>query len=346
MNGSRLFVVIAAGMLLVGLSCNRSIDHVTGDTSALRGAGSTFAEPLFDRWIDEYRREKTGANIKYDAVGSGEGQERFFTGRVDFAATDAHVTNEQLAAVDRGAIMIPIAMGGIAIAYNPAGLPDGIKLPRDVYVDIFLGKIPYWNDPRIVAANTGITLPRIPISRIVRLDSSGTTFTFTSHLSSVSTTWQTGPGAGKLVSWPGAFQTAAGNERVAGLVKQVQGGISYVEYGTARGAGLRMAMLENKRGEFVKPSNESISASLLAVSGALSESESFYNPDANNGYPIVTRTWLLTHKQSADRERANAVKEFIGWALTTGQASGETLGYVRLPKEMAAEALAAIYGVN
>jgi phosphate transport system substrate-binding protein len=314
--------------------CSRSSARPEGEI-VINGAGSTFAAPLYEEWGERFAKLHPGIHIEYDAVGSGDGQARFLQRAVDFGASDAPLTSEQLTGVDGGGLMIPVAAGGIVVAYNTKDLPDGLKLPRDVLADIFLGKITSWNDGRIAAANPGMNLPKHDISRIVRSDSSGTTQAFSGHLSSISDAWRSGPGTGKRVSWPGSFQTASGNDNVAGMVKMTDGAVGYIEYGTAKVAGLRMAALENKRGTFVAPSKESIRTA-FSQGGAASLSVSA-DPDGEGSYPIVTGTWLLTYHRG-DAKRMDALRSFVAWCLTDGQEAGEALGYVRLPEETLAAA--------
>ena len=204
--------------------------------------------------------------MSYDAVGSGEGTRQFMAGTVDFGASDAAMRDDQMAAVARGVQLLPAVAGSIVLAYNLDGLGGDLKLTRDVYVDIFLGKIKTWDDSRIKAINPGLRLPNDNIALVVRQDSSGTTYAFTNHLSAISDTWRDrGPGVGQMIDWPGNAMVAPGNEGVAGRIKMSQGAIGYVEYGIAQRAGLSMAWLENKAGQFVQPHGGSGLATLLNV---------------------------------------------------------------------------------
>jgi ABC-type phosphate transport system substrate-binding protein len=206
----------------------------------LHGAGSTFAAPLFKKWIDEYSVSHRNVTVTYDAVGSGEGVKRFLAESVDFAGSDEILSESEIAKVP-GAIMLPIAAGMIALAYNIPGVNSEIKLPRDVYVEIFAGKIRKWDDPRIQAANPGIAFPRRDIALVARQDSSGTTAAFTNHLAAIGPAWQAaGMGVGKLIDWPAGILLAPGNEGVAARIRLSEGSIGYVEYWFAQRLGLRM----------------------------------------------------------------------------------------------------------
>lgn len=321
-----LLIMLSAALVTCG--CSGGTRRLEGEI-VINGAGSTFAAPLYEEWGEHFAKLHPDVHVEYDAVGSGDGQARFLQRAVDFGASDAPLTSEQLNGVDGGGLMIPVAAGGIVVAYNTKDLPNGLKLPRDVLADIFLGKITAWNDSRIAAANPGVSLPKRDISRIVRSDSSGTTQAFSGHLSSISDAWRSGPGTGKRVSWPGSFQTASGNDNVAGMVKLTDGAVGYVEYGTAKVAGLGMASLENKRGKFVTPSRESIRTA-LSQGDAASLSVSA-DSDGEGSYPIVTGTWHLTYHRG-DAKRMDALRSFVAWCLTDGQEAGEALEFVRLPE--------------
>jgi phosphate transport system substrate-binding protein len=173
------------------------------------GSGASFPFPLYSAWFKDFSHKNKHANIDYQAKGSGAGILDFINHTVDFAASDAAMTPEEIAKVKDGVVLLPMTAGEIVIAYNLPGNPKGLKLPRDVYPDIFLGKITKWNDARIQGANPDLKLPDLPITVVRRADSSGTTFVFTSHLSAISPDWKNGPGAGKTVNWPSSDKIVA-----------------------------------------------------------------------------------------------------------------------------------------
>lgn len=329
--------LLAVAMLSLSVA---SCAPATPDTRlVLHGAGSTFAAPLFKKWTDEYQAIDSAVLIDYDSVGSGEGQARFVDGAVDFGVSEVILSADQVQTVKRGALLVPLAAGVIVLAYSPQEIPDGLKLPRDVYVDIFLGKINAWDDPRIVAANPGVSIPNRQIQRIVRRDSSGATYAFTSHLSAISDAWRNGPGVGKIVKWPHEYEKEPGNERVAGSIQKGSGAIGYVEYGAARAAGLHIARLENKRGEYIKPSSDSARLALASVGSQPDRLVALHDPDASGVYPIVTCTWLMVYKHYGDQKRAEAMKRFVRWGLTDGQKYCESLGLAPLSTENVFNAL-------
>ena len=265
--------------------------------------------------------------VDYDIVGSGEGTKRFLEGTVDFGASDAALTDEEIASVKRGAVLIPVTAGSIVLAYSPEGLPPQLKLSRSVYADIFLGKITRWDDDRIAAINPGVTFPRRDIQVVVRQDSSGTTFAFTNHLSAISEEWRKGPGVGKSVGWPAHVSRANGNEGVAGTISRGVGMIGYVEYGTAQRAGLGMAWLENKAGNYIKPTGTSGLETLLQTKMPTNLRLFMPDPDGKDSYPIVTYSWLLLYGKYDDPKKLDALKDVVRWCLDEGQQDSESLGY-------------------
>jgi phosphate transport system substrate-binding protein len=299
---------------------------------ALRGAGSTFAAPLYRKWIDEYTVSHRGVTIAYDAVGSGEGVKRFLDGSVDFAGSDEVLSGTELAKIP-GALMLPITAGMITIAYNIPGVNSEIKLPRDVYVDIFIRKIRKWDDPRIATANPGIAFPHRDIALVVRQDSSGTTAAFTSHLATISPGWRAaGMDVGKFIEWPSAVLPASGNEGVAARIRLSEGSIGYVEYWFAQRLGLRMAALENKAGNFITPTAH---AGELALSGRVAQVQelaaSVADPSGTDAYPVVSYSWMLIHAQYADQAKETVLREFANWSLSDhGQNYAAQLGYLPL----------------
>jgi phosphate transport system substrate-binding protein len=318
--------------------------------TAIKGAGSTFITPLVAKWIDEYRRTHEAVAFTYDAVGSGEGVKRFLAGTVDFGASDAALNDKELAQANprRGAVMIPMAAGMVVLAYNLPGITGGLSLARDVYLDIFAGRIRSWSDPRIAATNPGLQLPKIDIVRVVRRDSSGTTFIMTNHLGAADPWWATqGPGVGKLVDWGGAM-TAVGNEGVAQRVKITSGAIGYMGYEVAHRLGLPVATLQNKAGTLVAPNPQGGQLALASVGDQVPANLRLFlpDPDGIGSYPIVGYTWVLLDAHYADPVKAQALKDTLGWGLAQGQSFATALGFVPLPPAMVAKARVALAGVR
>jgi phosphate transport system substrate-binding protein len=303
---------------------------------ALRGAGSTFAAPLYKKWIDEYTVSRRNVSISYDAVGSGEGVKRFLAEAVDFAGSDEILSDSEISK-GPGAIMVPVTAGMIVLAYNVPGVSSEIKFPRDVYLDIFAGKIRKWDDPRIQAANPRLMFPRRDIAIVARLDSSGTTAAFTNHLAAIGPSWRAaGMGVGKLIEWPTGVQLASGNEGVAARIRLSEGSIGYVEYWFAQRLGLRMAALQNKSGAFITPTTRS---GELALSGRVAQAKelaaSVADPAGPGAYPITTYSWMFLYRQYRDRAKGAAVREFALWGLSQpGQNYGAQVGYLPLSDDV------------
>jgi phosphate transport system substrate-binding protein len=226
----------------------------------------------------------------------------------------------------------------VVLAYNIPGVTGQIRLPRDIYADISAGQIQRWNDPRIAAANPGIHFPNRDIALVARLDSSGTTAAFTRHLAAADASWHTrGLGTGKLIAWPAKTMLAPGNEGVAARIKISEGSIGYVEYGFAKRLGLPMAVLQNKAGEFVAPTE---AAAQLALSARVPQADalerSVVDPDAAGAYPIVSYTWLFLYQHYREPVKAAALRDFVAWGLSDGQQYGAELGYVPLSADIVA----------
>ena len=345
--GFRLVAGLAALLLL-------SAGVASGQNSAgkgrivLRGAGATFPAPLYEKWIQTYRQQHPEVAITYDAVGSGEGQRRFLADAVDFGASDAALSDEQMARVKVGARLVPVTAGVVVLAYNLPGLGGPLKLGRDVYVDILAGRVRTWDDARIRAQNPGLNLPNRSIAIVARQDRSGTTFALTNHLSAVSSAWRDqGPGVGNLVDWKAAM-LARGNEGVAGRIKVSEGSIGYVEHHFAKRLGLSMAHVQNKAGRYVAPDEHGGQAALAANVKEMPSNLRLFLPDpeGEESYPIVTFSWLLLYDRYPDRERALALKRFLAWGLTAGQSYSRELGYIPLPAAVASLSLAALDRIN
>lgn len=343
--GAALAVVVSFSLVGCG---EQPSDEAGADGGALQvnGAGATFPKPLYKRWIEGYNAEHTDVQFSYEGVGSGEGIKRFLAGTVDFGASDAAMSDKDLAKVDpaRGAVMIPMTAGMVVLAYNIPGIESGLNLARDVYLDIFAGKIKNWNDPRIQVMNPKLDMPDMQILPVVRRDSSGTTFAITNHLGAASPWWKDeGPGVGKLVDWPGSAMAVNYNGGVAQRVKITEGGIGYMEYEFAERLGLPIATLQNKAGELVAPSPASGQAALASVTEIPADLRVFLpDPDGAGAYPIVTYTWLLLDEHYADPAKAAALKEALAWGLSDGQKVAEEMGYVPLPEAMVTRANAVL----
>lgn len=347
-----------AAALLSACGREETVASVPPGTIEIQGAGATFPAPLYEKWIEIYQQDHPGVQFSYEAVGSGEGIKRFLAGSVDFAASDAPMKDSEIAQVDqgvppdpasgkRGVRPVPITAGMIVLAYNLPGIEGPLKLTREAYVDLLLGEIDTWDDPRIQAANPDLDLPTMNIAIVARRDSSGTTFALTNHLSTISDAWRArGPGTGKLIDWPRNAMTARGNEGVAQRVKMSQGSIGYVEYGFAKRLGLPMAWLQNTQGEFVAADAHSGQLALASGGGADPRQLFVTDPDSAGAYPIVTYSWLFLYDHYPDMTVARVLKEAVGWGLTDGQTVATEMGYIPLPEEVALRGLEVVNRVH
>ncbi|MCU0526029.1 MAG: phosphate ABC transporter substrate-binding protein PstS [Elainella sp. Prado103] len=303
-------------------------------TIRANGAGASFPAPLYQNWFRNLNAKEPQLQFNFQSTGSGTGIERFTQGVVDFAASDIAMTDEQIAQVKRGVVLLPMTAGSIVLAYNLPEVKD-LKLTREAYIDIFMGKITNWNDPKIAQANPDISLPNQNISVIHRSDGSGTTAVFTQHLSEISPEWKQSIGSATTVQWPSGsgktFLGGRGNEGVTAIVSQTPGAIGFMEYSFASKANLSMAALENQSGQFITPSNESGSQALAAFELPENLRAFITDPPGDSSYPIVTYTWMLLYKQYDDPNKAIAMEAMVQYGLTDGQKQAPPLGYIELP---------------
>ncbi|HEX2867110.1 MAG TPA: phosphate ABC transporter substrate-binding protein PstS [Ignavibacteriales bacterium] len=322
-------------LILIGILM---ISSVLNAQMKLNGAGATFPYVIYSKWFDVYH-QKTGIEFNYQSIGSGGGIKQVIEGTVDFGASDAPMSDAQIKEVEakRGTeiLHIPTVMGAVVVTYNLPQIGKGLKLTPEVLSDIYLGKIKKWNDSRITSINKGMNLPNKAIFVAHRSDGSGTTNIFTGYLSKVSSEWKSKVGQGTSVNWPAGLG-GKGNEGVAGLVKQTQGSIGYVELAYAVQNGLPYASLKNKAGNFVEPTFDNVSQ---AAAGFIKNMPAdlrveITNADGKNSYPISGFTWLLIYKNMKDKNKAKAIAGFLKWAVTDGQKYAAGLYYAPLPKEV------------
>lgn len=310
----------------------------------LNGSGASFPFPLYSMWFKDFSQNSDDIRVDYQAKGSGAGIQDFTNQVVDFAGSDAAMSDEEIEKADNGVVLLPITAGEIVLTYNLDGVEE-LRLPRDVYPDIFMGKITRWNDPAIAQANPDVELPDESITVVVRSDSSGTTYVFTGHLAEIDEAFKETVSQGKSPQWPKSnnFVKAPKNDGVTATVQQTPGAIGYIEYGYAKLTGAKTAMLENKAGEFVSAGAEAGSAALASAEfpeGTLPGSDIpdlrvwVYDPSGENAYPIATFTWLIFPTDYQDEEKAKAAQELVEYALTQGQDQADELGYIPLPENV------------
>jgi len=307
------------------------------DTTLINGAGATFPYPLYSKWFSEYQKVDSSVQINYQSIGSGGGISQFSEKTVDFGATDAPMTDEQLKKAGEPVLHIPTVMGAVVLTYNLPEVTQELVLSGDVVAEMFLGTITKWNDAKITKLNPGVNLPDTAIMIAHRSDGSGTTGIFTDYLSKVSPDWKSKVGQGTAVNWPVGLG-GKGNEGVTGLVKQTPGSIGYVELIYAENNKLAYASLKNKANQTVKPSMKSVAA---AAAGALKTMPkdfrvSITDSSGKTAYPISGFTYLLVTKSMA-RDKGAKIQKFLKWAVTDGQKMAEPLFYAPLPKELVAK---------
>ena len=312
----------------------------------LTGSGASFPAPLYTVWFKDFSKANPGVQVNYQSKGSGAGIRDFQNHVVDFGASDAAMTPEQIAEVKEGVQLLPMTAGEIVLTYNLAGVKE-LKLPREVYSKIFLGAITKWNDPAIAAANPGVKLPDEGITVVVRADSSGTNFNFTQHLCAISPEFKSKVGFGTTVNWTvQQIVKAPKNDGVAATIRQTPGAIGYVEYGYAIMGKLPMASLQNKAGKFVAPG---LAGGQAALAGAtLPENMIGWvtDPEGDASYPIVTYTWMLFYKKYPDAEKVKVIHKLLNYCLTTGQKISDKAGYIALPEAVVKKVEAAAKNIQ
>jgi phosphate transport system substrate-binding protein len=346
--------VAAVAVLLAGAACSSSSSSggsTTSGSSAINGAGSTFAQPMYQQWAGQYKSGH-GVQINYQGIGSGGGISEFTQGVVNFGATDAPMTGTEQASAQaaQGSVVlhIPMIIGAVAIIYNEPSVTS-LNLDGPTLANIYLGKIATWNDPAIKALNPGVSLPSDAIQPVERSDSSGTSYAFTTYLSAISPAWASQIGASKSPSWP-TGTGATGTSGVAAAVQQTKGAIGYAEYGYATQGHIPFASLKNASGQFVAPSTASTNAASAAATYPTTLTQLTFSVDnstASGAYPLVTPTYVLIAQTQKNAATGNALKAWLEWDLTPAQQSEvTTLGYAPLPAKLISLDMAALNTVH
>jgi phosphate transport system substrate-binding protein len=320
---------LAVAALAAGLAFNASAQNVTG-------AGSSFVYPVMTKWSADYRAA-TKVQVNYQSIGSGGGIAQIKAGTVDFGASDAPMKPEDLAKFGLG--QFPTVIGGVVPVVNIPGVAAGkIRFTGPLLADLFLGKIKTWNDPAIAALNPGLTLPATKVTIVHRADGSGTTFNFVNYLSKVSPGWKAAVGEGTTVKWPAGIG-GKGNEGVAAYVKQIKGGIGYVELSYALQNKMAYAAMQNAAGKWVLPNAESFAAA--ADSADWSKAQDLYlvmtHPPGAESWPITASVFIILYKQPKNAATAKAAKNYFDWVFANGDAQAKKLDYVPLPAPLVAQ---------
>ncbi|MDP9263345.1 MAG: phosphate ABC transporter substrate-binding protein PstS [Acidobacteriota bacterium] len=321
---------------------------LTGAAAAqtnLNAAGATFPYPIYSKWFSEYHKQHPDIQINYQSIGSGGGIRQVLAGTVDFGASDGPMTDDQLSQAKTKILHIPTVLGAVVPAYNVPGVKGELKFTPQALAGIFLGRITSWNDKAIADANPGVSLPSQSIIVVHRSDGSGTTYIFTDYLSKVSPEWKNQVGAKTSVSWPVGLG-AKGNEGVAGMVRQMEGAIGYVELIYALQNKISYGSVKNPAGEFVRASLESTTVAAASAKMPPDFRVSITNAPGKGAYPISSFTWLLIPVQAKDAQRGKIIKDFLNWMVESGQNMATQLSYAPLPKDVAGKVKATIAQVR
>jgi phosphate transport system substrate-binding protein len=335
--------VIAAGALLAACGGEAGERPTPGEmrgggrsgSVSLTGAGATFPYPIYSKWFTEYGRANP-VRINYQSQGSGAGIRQITEGTVDFGASDAPMTDEELARRP-DVLHIPSVLGAVTLAYNLPGFTGEVRLDGEVISAIYRGEVRRWDDDALAALNPGVQLPAMDILPVYRSDGSGTTYVFTDYLTTVSPAWAGGPGRGKSVRWPAGLG-AKGNEGVSGQVRQTPGAIGYIELAYTEQAGLATALVRNRSGAFVAPRGAATSAAAAEVDEKVRADPDFrfsiVDAPGADAYPIASFTYLLIPAHFDDCRKASALVDVVRWALEDGGAMAAELHYAPLPERM------------
>jgi phosphate transport system substrate-binding protein len=308
----------------------------------LNGAGATFPYPIYSKWFNEYHKAHPGVEINYQSIGSGGGIRQVTAGTVDFGATDGPMTDQQLADAKVKLLHIPTVLGAVVPAYNVPGVQAELKFSPSTLAGIFLGKITNWNDKAIAADNPGVKLPDRAIVVVHRSDGSGTTYIWTDYLSKISPEWKDSVGKGTSVKWPVGLG-GKGNEGVAGMTRQMDGGFGYVELIYAIQNKIPYGAVKNGAGAWVKASLQSTTAAAASVKNMPADFRvSITNPPGKDAYPIASFTWLLVPTRFKDAAKGKVMVDFLNWMLDQGEVLAAELDYAPLPSEVKEKVRASI----
>ena len=359
---ARLLPVVIA-LAIVAAACGDSSEIGASDTTTAGGAqvttvttlkeapisatlnssGATFPKAFYEVAIASYKQKQSGVTINYAGGGSGTGRQNLQDGVVDFAGSDGIVAEADKAKYKGEFLYVPTVAAPITISYNLSGVTD-LTLDADTIAKIFQRGITKWDDPALAALNPGVKLPPTDITVAHRSDGSGTTENFTKYLvAAAPNTWTLK--SGSTVEWPSATQAGSGNAGVAQIVKSTAGAVGYVDLSDAKASGLSFAKVKNKAGKVVAPTLDAASA---ALAGAQVNADLTYNPlnaDGDGSYPITAPTWILVYKNQADKAKGAAIKSFLKYVLTDGQALAKSVDFAGLPTSLQQKALAQVENI-
>ena len=342
-------LLLITALSLASMACSRgaSGNGLATSNISLQGAGATFPNPLYQKWLSEYGKQHPNIRIDYQSIGSGGGIKQIQAQTVDFGASDSPMKDADLAAAPGELLHVPTVLGAVVITYNLPGLTQPLSFSPQVIADIFLGKIKKWNDPAIKADNPQVSLPTGDVTVVHRSDGSGTSAVFTDYLSKVSSEWKDKVGSGTSPSWPAGIG-GKGNEGVTGQVKQTPNTIGYVELAYAVQNKLPVALVKNASGNFIEPSIDAVTAA-AAGSAANTPDDlrvSITNAAGATAYPISSYTYILVYKNQKDAAKGRALVDFLWWGIHDGEQYATELRYAPLPQDIVKRAEAKINAIT
>lgn len=341
-------VILLASVALLPLACSPSGGPGSaGGVMKLQGAGATFPNPLYQKWVSEYGKLHANVQIDYQSIGSGGGIKQIQEQTVDFGASDAPMKDEELKGAPGELLHVPTVLGAVVVTYNVASIAQPLHFSPEVIAEIFLGKIKKWDDAKIKQDNPGVNLPAADITTVHRSEASGTTFVFTDYLSKVSSVWKEQVGTDKSPKWP-AGQGGKGNEGVTGQIKNQPNTIGYVELAYAVQNKLPVALIKNASGKFVEPSIDAVTAAAASASAETPDDlrVSITNSPGENAYPISSYTYILAYKDQKNADKGKALVDFLWWGIHDGEQFARDLQYAPLPAEIVKRAEAKINSIT
>lgn len=346
MRGVVTLLIISVSLLAFGCSSN-SGGGGGGGVVRLQGAGATFPNPLYQKWLSEYGKLNQNVRMDYQSIGSGGGIKQIQEQTVDFGASDSPMKDEDLKKAPGELLHIPTVLGAVVLTYNLTGVQQPLRFSPEAIADIFLGKIKRWDDAKIKADNPGVQLPAADITVVHRSDGSGTSAVFTDYLSKVSPEWKEKVGTGTSPQWPVGLG-GKGNEGVTGQVKQTPNTIGYVELAYAVKNNLPVALIKNSSGNYVEATLDSVTAA-AAESVATTPEDlrvSITNAAGAQAYPISSYTYILVYKDQKDAGKGKALVDFLWWGIHDGEKFAKDLLYSPLPPEIIKRAEARINSIT
>jgi len=346
-RSSQLLVWLSVVVFLfVSMACNGGSGAGSGSLR-LQGAGATFPNPLYQKWLSEYSKQHPELKIEYQSIGSGAGIKQLKEQTIDYGASDAPMTDADIKSAPGEIVHVPTVLGAVVITYNLQGITQPLRFSPEVIADIFLGKIKKWNDPKITADNPGVTLPASDITVVHRAEGSGTSAVFTDYLSKVSAEWKEKVGAGTSPSWP-IGMGGKGNEGVTGQVKSTPNTIGYVELAYAVQNKLPVGQVKNASGNFITPSIDTVTAAAAASAANMPDDlrVSITNAAGPDAYPISSYTYVLVYKNQKDAAKGKALVNFLWWGIHDGESFAKDLQYAPLPADIVKRAEAKINSVT